>query len=226
MCFLFSYASTSRSLQVMEQQTVSIAKAGIIATLNARTSILASANPVESRYNPRLSIVENLQLPPTLLSRFDLIYLVLDNESPDADRQLATHLVSLFQDPAARSKRSAPYTVAQLTEYISYAKANLKPRITDDGECIRIQIVVRESSVYYIIWCLHPTLLLYIFHHHLSLCLMRSRRSAQRDRGGVPGHASGWSAGRPQNDHRHDSAVGEHHPAVGGPRAHAAVGGS
>lgn len=55
---------------------MSIAKAGIICTLNARTSILASANPVESRYNPKLSVVENIKLPPTLLSRFDLIYLV------------------------------------------------------------------------------------------------------------------------------------------------------
>jgi hypothetical protein len=49
---------------------------GIIATLNARTSILASANPVDSRYNPHKSVVENIKLPPTLLSRFDLIYLV------------------------------------------------------------------------------------------------------------------------------------------------------
>lgn len=55
--------------EAMEQQTVSIAKAGIICSLNARTSILASANPRESRYNPRLSVVENIQLPPTLLSR-------------------------------------------------------------------------------------------------------------------------------------------------------------
>lgn len=56
--------------EVMEQQTVSIAKAGIITTLNARTSILASANPIESKYNPSRSIVENLNLPPTLLSRY------------------------------------------------------------------------------------------------------------------------------------------------------------
>lgn len=55
---------------------MSIAKAGVICTLNARTAILASANPVESRYNPRLSVIENIKLPPTLLSRFDLIYLV------------------------------------------------------------------------------------------------------------------------------------------------------
>ena len=72
-------SGTTRAIlhEAMEQQTVSIAKAGIIATLNARTSILASANPVESRYNPSLSVVENIQLPPTLLSRFDLIYLIL-----------------------------------------------------------------------------------------------------------------------------------------------------
>ena len=64
--------------EAMEQQTVSVAKAGIICTLNARTAILAAANPVHSKYDPKLSVVENIQLPPTLLSRFDLIYLILD----------------------------------------------------------------------------------------------------------------------------------------------------
>jgi DNA replicative helicase MCM subunit Mcm2 (Cdc46/Mcm family) len=68
-----SDATRSILHEAMEQQTVSIAKAGIISSLNARTSILASANPVESRYNPNLSVVENIKLPPTLLSRFDLI---------------------------------------------------------------------------------------------------------------------------------------------------------
>lgn len=57
---------------------MSVAKAGIIATLNARTSVLAAANPRTSRYDPRASIVENINLPPSLLSRFDLVYLLLD----------------------------------------------------------------------------------------------------------------------------------------------------
>lgn len=82
--------------EAMEQQTVSIAKAGIIATLNARTAVLAAANPVNSRYDTSKSVVDNIDLPPTLLSRFDLIYLVLDAPNADSDRQLAQHIVSLF----------------------------------------------------------------------------------------------------------------------------------
>lgn len=82
--------------EAMEQQTVSIAKAGIIATLNARTAVLAAANPVNSRYDTSRSVVENIDLPPTLLSRFDLIYLVLDAPNADTDRKLAQHIVSLF----------------------------------------------------------------------------------------------------------------------------------
>ncbi|CAN0377386.1 unnamed protein product, partial [Ectocarpus sp. 12 AP-2014] len=91
-------SDTTRAVlhEAMEQQTVSIAKAGVICTLNARTAILASANPVESRYNPRLSVIENIKLPPTLLSRFDLIYLILDKPNAAMDRQLARHLVSLY----------------------------------------------------------------------------------------------------------------------------------
>jgi len=84
--------------EVMEQQTVSVAKAGIIATLNARTSVLACANPVGSRYNPRISVIDNIQLPPSLMSRFDLIYLVLDKINDSTDRKLARHLIALFYD--------------------------------------------------------------------------------------------------------------------------------
>lgn len=82
--------------EVMEQQTVSIAKAGIITTLNARSSILASANPIGSKYNPNLPVPQNIDLPPTLLSRFDLVYLILDKVDEKADRQLARHLVGMY----------------------------------------------------------------------------------------------------------------------------------
>jgi DNA replication licensing factor MCM7 len=78
--------------EVMEQQTISISKAGITTTLNARTSILAAANPLYGRYNPRISPVENINLPAALLSRFDVLFLILDQPSRDADEELARHV--------------------------------------------------------------------------------------------------------------------------------------
>ena len=91
-----SDATRSVLHEVMEQQTVSVAKAGIITTLNARTSILASANPIGSRYNPNLPVPQNIDLPPTLLSRFDLVYLILDRVDEKNDRRLAKHLLSMY----------------------------------------------------------------------------------------------------------------------------------
>ena len=124
-------SDTTRAIlhESMEQQTVSIAKAGIIATLNARTSILASANPVESRYNPHLSVVDNIKLPPTLLSRFDLIYLILDTPDEDADRRLAQHLVGLYYESPNIVK--PPMDHSLLRDYIAYARDNIFPEISD-----------------------------------------------------------------------------------------------
>lgn len=78
--------------EVMEQQTISISKAGISTTLNARTSILAAANPLYGRYNPKLSPVDNINLPAALLSRFDVMFLILDKPSRDDDERLAQHV--------------------------------------------------------------------------------------------------------------------------------------
>jgi len=128
-----SDATRSVLHEAMEQQTISVAKAGIICTLNARTSILASANPVESRYNPNLSVVENLQLPPSLLSRFDLIFLILDVPAPAYDRRLAQHLVSLYLPDELRAGSAQPYTQRQVAEYLSFVRQHLSPRISDEA---------------------------------------------------------------------------------------------
>merc|ERR1711953_1134590 len=81
--------------EVMEQQSISIAKAGITTTLNTRTTVLAAANPKFGRYNPFKSPVENIDLPPALLSRFDLIFLLLDVVDMDKDKQLALHVTKV-----------------------------------------------------------------------------------------------------------------------------------
>jgi DNA replication licensing factor MCM4 len=121
--------------EVMEQQTVSIAKAGIITTLNARTSILASANPIGSKYNVNLPVPQNIDLPPTLLSRFDLVYLVLDRIDEQADRRLARHLVGMYlEDTPDNASANEVLPIEFLTAYISYARTSCHPKITDAAQ--------------------------------------------------------------------------------------------
>ncbi|CAE6473227.1 unnamed protein product [Rhizoctonia solani] len=128
-----SDATRSVLHEVMEQQTVSIAKAGIITTLNARTSILAAANPVQSKYNPKWPITRNIDLPPTLISRFDLVYLVLDNIDESTDRRLAQHLVGLYLEDKPESAATDIIPVETLTAYISYARTKIHPRLTEEA---------------------------------------------------------------------------------------------
>ncbi|KAI3805709.1 hypothetical protein L1987_28327 [Smallanthus sonchifolius] len=118
--------------EVMEQQTVSIAKAGIIASLNARTSVLACANPSGSRYNPRLSVIDNIHLPPTLLSRFDLIYLILDKADEQTDRRLAKHIVALHFENPENSEQNV-IDLPTLIAYLSYARKNIHPQLSDEA---------------------------------------------------------------------------------------------
>ncbi|KAM3471780.1 hypothetical protein MY5147_005648 [Beauveria neobassiana] len=142
-----SDATRSVLHEVMEQQTVSVAKAGIITTLNARTSILASANPIGSRYNPDMSVPQNIDLPPTLLSRFDLVYLMLDQVDEKMDRRLAKHLLSLYIEDKPQSAPSSLdiLPVEFLTMYISYARSNIQPTISEEAgkELVECYIAMR-----------------------------------------------------------------------------------
>ncbi|XP_062501051.1 DNA replication licensing factor mcm4-A-like isoform X2 [Corticium candelabrum] len=118
--------------EVMEQQTLSIAKAGIICSLNARTSILAAANPRESRWNAKLTTIENLQLPHTLLSRFDLIFLMLDPQDEQFDRRLATHLVSLYHQTREEDEEQS-LDMSSLRDYIAYARTYINPKLGEEA---------------------------------------------------------------------------------------------
>ncbi|CCG82209.1 DNA replication licensing factor mcm4 [Taphrina deformans PYCC 5710] len=142
-----SDATRSVLHEVMEQQTVSVAKAGIITTLNARTSILASANPIGSKYNPNLPVPQNIDLPPTLLSRFDLVYLVLDKIDESADRRLAKHLVGMYlEDQTQSAAEGETIRVELLTSYISYARTAIRPTISREAgaELVRAYVEMRK----------------------------------------------------------------------------------
>lgn len=134
--------------EVMEQQTVSIAKAGIITTLNARTSILASANPINSKYDVNLPVPQNIDLPPTLLSRFDLVYLMIDKVDVQADRRLAQHLTDMYlEDRPDNASHEEILPVEFLTMYISYAKQNYQPKVTSEAKDLLVQSYVQMRKL-------------------------------------------------------------------------------
>ena len=115
----------------MEQQSVTIAKGGIYAALNARTAILAACNPMLGRYNPFQNLTENIStLPIPLLTRFDLIFVIRDQPAPAEDERLATHILSVHQ----RRSYSVPPPVefSLLKKYISYAK-KISPTLTKEA---------------------------------------------------------------------------------------------
>ena len=117
--------------EVMEQQTVSIAKAGITTTLNARTSVLAAANPVYSKYNPSRTPEENINLPAALLSRFDLLWLILDTPDHEHDKRLAAHVAFVHRyeehPPLEFESLDAPFMRAMISEMRKY-----EPRVPQE----------------------------------------------------------------------------------------------
>ncbi|XP_053571004.1 DNA replication licensing factor MCM4 [Bombina bombina] len=132
--------------EVMEQQTLSIAKAGIICQLNARTSVLAAANPVESQWNPKKTTIENIQLPHTLLSRFDLIFLMLDPQDETYDRRLAHHLVALYYQSEEQMKEEH-LDMSILKDYIAYARTYVNPRLSEEAGQALIEAYVDMRKI-------------------------------------------------------------------------------
>ena len=104
--------------EALEQHTVSVAKGGIVATLNARTALLAAANPLLGRYDPYRTISENINLPVTLLSRFDLIFVIRDEPNEELDEKLCEHIISVHE----QSGKPPIIEPDLLRKYIAFAR--------------------------------------------------------------------------------------------------------
>jgi len=116
--------------EAMEQHTVSVAKGGIVATLNARTAVLAAANPALGRYEPNRTVAENISLPVTILSRFDIIFVLRDVPNKDADAKMSQHILEIHKRGV--SPVEAPVEAELLRKYISYSKSIL-PELSEDA---------------------------------------------------------------------------------------------
>merc|ERR1740130_809645 len=119
--------------EAMEQQTVSVAKAGIVCSLNARTAILATANPKDSSYDPKKSVVDNINMPKNLMSRFDFIWLMLDKRNRDMDKRLADHLVSMYSESGAKNRVEAKIAPGLFRQYVAFAKRWVHPELSEEA---------------------------------------------------------------------------------------------
>jgi len=131
--------------EALEQQTVSISKANVQATLIARTTVLAAANPKLGRFDPYGLLADQINLPPALINRFDLIFPVRDLPNKIKDEKLATHILSLHQDPKIQK---TDIDTDLIRNYISYAKQNINPELTDEAleEIKRYYIEMRSKG--------------------------------------------------------------------------------
>jgi len=130
--------------EVMEQQSASIAKGGIVATLNARTSILAAANPMYGKYDPFKNITENVNLPIPLLTRFDLIFVVRDIPTKERDMMIAKHIIR--RNTTQGTDKKSVIEVDLLTKYLSYAKRGV-PELTPEAEAKILDYYLQMRNV-------------------------------------------------------------------------------
>lgn len=131
--------------EALEQQTVSIAKAGIMATLNTRCSVLAAANPKFGRFDRYKTVADQIDLPSPILSRFDLTFVIEDKPNIENDRKLAQHILKIHQS------ESVDYEIEPdlLRKYIAYARKNINPILTDEANKVLedFYVSVRSAGV-------------------------------------------------------------------------------
>ncbi|CCE65248.1 hypothetical protein TPHA_0K01140 [Tetrapisispora phaffii CBS 4417] len=143
--------------EAMEQQTISVAKAGITTVLNSRTSVLAAANPIYGRYDDLKSPGENIDFQTTILSRFDMIFIVKDDHNEERDISIANHVINIHTGRAAQndqdsenSKNELP--MEKMKRYITYCRLKCAPRLTPEASDrlsshfveIRKQLLINE----------------------------------------------------------------------------------
>ncbi len=117
--------------EAMEQQSITISKANIQATLQCRTSILAAGNPKFGRFDPYQPVGEQIDISDTLISRFDLLFPVRDIPDRSKDEKLSDHILSLHTDP---QDHRGEVDKELIRNYIAYAKRNVNPDITDEAK--------------------------------------------------------------------------------------------
>ncbi|MBS3080063.1 minichromosome maintenance protein MCM [Candidatus Pacearchaeota archaeon] len=131
--------------EALEQQTVTISKANVQATLRAETSVLAAGNPKYGRFEPMQSITEQIDLPPTLINRFDLIFVLRDLPNKDIDEQIASHVLKMHQH-----KETKPDVDVELfKKYVAYAKQKVNPLLTEEAvkEIKDFYVKMRRASL-------------------------------------------------------------------------------
>jgi DNA replication licensing factor MCM5 len=132
--------------EAMEQQTISIAKAGITTILNSRTSVLAAANPVMGRYDDLKHAAEQIDFQSAILSRFDCIFIVRDIRDDEKDRKMANHIVSLHAGTGLYEQERAEIDIDLLKKYITYAKTHCAPRLSEESGAILKDFYVKDRA--------------------------------------------------------------------------------
>lgn len=119
--------------EAMEQQTISVAKAGITTILNSRTSVLAAANPIHGSYDDLKQAQEQIDLQTTILSRFDCIFLVRDIRNEQSDREMASHVVNLHMGNTVSLDEQGDIDINLLRKYIAFARSKCFPKLQEDS---------------------------------------------------------------------------------------------